>query len=267
MDCELVFIIPLKSAKVSADWNRTQEILRNTLTSVNLQPNSRAIVVCNESPQVDAEIVQTDVMVRSTDHSELRNDKMRKCHLGLKFAARYSPKRAMILDADDLLHRDLVHQVSRFDPSIGVIMRNGYRYIIGDSHLRRSFDYHNISASSVVFPYTPDVGRDPSDYYMTRMVHVKPIERAFRAEGIRYRYLRFPAGVYLRGTNDSMRDIDASARRDNPPPRATAKPSKIVRRTRDYFWKAAGKLAGNVRITEQHFTDFPGLNGYSSAAR
>ena len=120
MGIELAFIIPLKSAKVSSDWERTQEMLRNTLASVNQQPGCRAIVVCNEPPDVDATIVEANFQVQSLTFEEARNDKMRKCHLGLQHAASFSPKRAMLLDADDLVHREFVKHVSRFDPSFGV---------------------------------------------------------------------------------------------------------------------------------------------------
>ena len=258
MGIELAFIIPLKSAKVSSDWERTQEMLRNTLASVTQQPGCRAIVVCNEPPDVDATIVEANFQVQSLTFEEARNDKMRKCHLGLQHAASFSPKRAMLLDADDLVHREFMKHVSRFDPSFGVIVRHGYRYIIGDKHLRRSFVFHHMSASSIVFPYSQDLGSGPSDFYMTRQDHIKPIEAAFRAQGIPYGYLRFPACVYLRGSNDSMRDNVQLARRN-----AGTKRTSLRKRIRTYFWKALGRSIGNIQITKKHLEAFPGLAAYA----
>jgi hypothetical protein len=260
MDCELVFVIPLKSAKVASDWELTQKLLRSTLACVNSQPGSRAIVVCNEVPDVEATIVEADFQIADKTVAELRYDKMRKCHLGLQHAARFSPKRAMLLDADDLLHRDFVQHVTRFDPSVGLIARHGYRYTLGSRHLRRSSNYHNISASSMVFPYTPEVGPEYSDYYMTRQNHVKPIETAFRAQGIPYQYLRFPAGIYLRGSNDSIRDVCAIEQ-----PGQAAGGVLQWKRVRTIFRKAMGRSFRNVEITDELLRNFPGLAAHAAA--
>jgi hypothetical protein len=109
----------------------------------------------------------------------------------------------------------------------------------------------------MIFPFTTEIGDDFRDYYMTAQSHPKPIEKLFRKEGIPYKYLDFPAGVYLRGTNDSLRDVRAEQMGKKALTRAWR-----LKWFRVYGRKVVGKLFFDYRITDQHLRDFPGLADY-----
>src|SRR2546426_10364999 len=51
----LVFVVPLKSARISRDWSLTSRLFERCLRAICNQssPNFRVVVVCNERPITD----------------------------------------------------------------------------------------------------------------------------------------------------------------------------------------------------------------------
>jgi len=130
---EFMFGISLASARTSADWGRAQELLGHTLRSVLNQSDPRfSVVICGHERPDLPELDDPRVRFLESDQGPARNptgfrgDKMRKRRIiGALLRARgggyFFP-----LDADDLVHRDVVAHVRRDDNRRGYLIDRGY---------------------------------------------------------------------------------------------------------------------------------------------
>jgi glycosyltransferase involved in cell wall biosynthesis len=140
----LSFIIPLKSQKVSSDWEQTCKLLERTLKSLFNQVSSdyRVIVVCHEKPIVALEApnihyVELDFPApERKDLDNLRNDKYRKLSVGLAYSKELSASHVMFVDADDLISNRLAYFVSQHPKSNGWFLDKGYQYLEDEKILK-----------------------------------------------------------------------------------------------------------------------------------
>src|SRR5690606_30293405 len=130
-------IIPLKAKIVADNWQLTCQLLENTLFSLKNQTSQsfKVVVVGHDIPELSEETAQLITFsqcsfeLRRVNHSgEITHytqidrilDKYRKIGQGLRILKKYNCQYYIVLDADDLLHKDLIKYVLQNKD------RNGY---------------------------------------------------------------------------------------------------------------------------------------------
>ncbi|MEL6798970.1 MAG: hypothetical protein AAFO80_03755 [Pseudomonadota bacterium] len=214
--------------------------------------------------------MQTDIRIDGKfSFEKARLDKQRKVLYGLLSARELNPDRAMVLDSDDLIHKDLVDYAAG-RPAEGLVINRGYRYQLSKPKLRKSRNYHMISGSSMIFPYrSADFPgsleyEDVEHHFMSRMAHPKPIEKIFSDNGVSFENVPFYAGVYVRGHNDSIRDHFRPSSKQNAV--VTLNTGKLGARLTSRAWKIYGRLIGTRKIDGDLKDQFPGLKVYTDRA-
>ena len=174
----LVFIVPIKSAKISRDWKLSSRLFERCLRAICNQTsqNFRVVVVCNEKPETrfthpNVHYIEVDFPPPVADPAEQRTtgyeygyskdiarknaDKARKLHVGLDYAHRYNPTHSMVVDADDCVSRRLAEFVEKNPGETGWYFKRGYMYPEGRRLLylnRKNFNV--ICGSSVIIAYS-----------------------------------------------------------------------------------------------------------------
>jgi hypothetical protein len=171
----LIFIIPVKSQKITKSWELLSRLLDRTLKSICNQtcPNFQVVVVCNQKPNVrfmhpNIHYVEVDFpapqpipqdqkemvgydYIRSLDIANKNADKSRKILTGIAFAAKLNPSHLMVVDADDCVScrlAEFVHQNPNYD---GWVMRKGYMYREGSNLLYVNIKrFNHVSGTSVI---------------------------------------------------------------------------------------------------------------------
>lgn len=147
----LIFIVPLKSARVADSWERVSQLLARTVASACAQtsPEFRVVVACHEIPaggfsHPRLEFVQVNYPPPSpSDRSDMRADMQCKHLVAFRRAREYSPSHVMFLDSDDLVSNRLAEFVARHSSENGWYMRSGYFFCERQLRLyveRRRFD-------------------------------------------------------------------------------------------------------------------------------
>lgn len=149
----LVFIIPIKSPKVSNSWEQVSRLFERCVRSICNQtsPEFRVIVVCHEKPhikfshphilyhEVDLPIIKLDPEQKYKSaryYCEERNkDKERKILMGMVHARTLKPSYVMPVDADDCVSKRLAEFVNRNSHSNGWFISDGYEYQEGSRRI------------------------------------------------------------------------------------------------------------------------------------
>lgn len=133
-DRRVFFAIPLVGRKDEAQWARVNELLALTIGSISNQTsgNFTALVCGHDVPDcltnrdlVNVEFLPAD-FARPQTIAEGRQDKNRKRRAIAVEVRRRGGGYFMYLDADDLIHRDLVRTISDDDNGIGYLITRGY---------------------------------------------------------------------------------------------------------------------------------------------
>ncbi len=130
---EVTFGIPLMSARVARDWPSTEKLFAATLRSVFNQTGTdvRVIVACHEQPNIE-EVSDGRVIIRPVDFDiprfrwEMEIDRMRKLEVLGSELRRLGGGWMFILDADDLVSKDLANNIRSSDAK-AIMIRRGYR--------------------------------------------------------------------------------------------------------------------------------------------
>jgi hypothetical protein len=169
----LGFIIPLKSKIVSTDWTVTCGLLDQTLKSLKNQTSQDfvVIVVGHEKPDLSIEwnqqyqfasspftLASLKIKPGTEIHSYLdinyNTDKLQKLAVGLQILALACPDYYMMLDADDILHKEFVSYVGNTKAANGYIARLGYEYYLKQRKLIASENLHKICGSTTVIHHS-----------------------------------------------------------------------------------------------------------------
>ncbi len=151
----IVFLVPLKSAKISKSWKVTSEIFEKTARSICNQDcdKFRLVVVCHEKPEIGFEspfldYIQVDFPAPENDdigYDTKRKDKAKKLLIGAEYSSKFNPSHLMVVDADDFVSNKLASFVDKNADQAGYIFNNGYVYESGSRflyYLRRHFVHH-----------------------------------------------------------------------------------------------------------------------------
>lgn len=142
----LVFVIPLKSQKVSNSWNLVSTLFERCVKSVCNQTSNdfRVIVVCNEKPSIDFShphltYLEVDFPLPAANVEARDLDKGRKILTGLVYAGHFNPSHTMVVDADDCVSMRLAELVNQNPQCNGWFLSRGYVYQDGSKliYLRR----------------------------------------------------------------------------------------------------------------------------------
>lgn len=173
----LVFIIPIKSPKLSRDWALTSALFERSARAICNQtsPKFRVVVVCNEKPVTqfhhpNIHYVEVDFPPPMSDPNEAATrgyefalskdiarknaDKARKIRTGLDYAERFQPTHTMVVDADDLVSNRLAEFVAQNPQGAGWYFKTGYLYTEGSRFLFVNRQHFNvICGTSVIVSY------------------------------------------------------------------------------------------------------------------
>ena len=165
---EFMFGISLASRRVSVDWGRTQELLGHTLRSLLNQSDPRfSVVICgHERPEL-AELADPRVRFVEADGSPpqdssgFRGDKMRKRRLIGSILRQRGGGYFFPLDADDLVHRDVVAHALQDDNRRGYLIETGYTLDYANRNLAPvpgawSVSFDRSCGSSAAIFFAPD---------------------------------------------------------------------------------------------------------------
>jgi O-antigen/teichoic acid export membrane protein len=162
---KFAFAIPLKPRDACVDWAQTQANLRRTIRSIrNAHGGDDAIiaVACHEPPDLGAEAgvkILTAAFPPPVAQSTGKYDKARK----RRFAGAWLRRElggedvyVMFLDADDLIHRDLLRHAFAHGQG-SYLIDQGYVFDSASGVLwRRGTDFHQICGSSFVCAFGPE---------------------------------------------------------------------------------------------------------------
>ena len=173
----LVFIVPLKSARISRSWSLSNRLFERCLRSICAQTsaNFRVVVVCNEKPDIrfshpSVHYIEVDFPPPfpephekhtggyeygfSRDIARKNADKARKIHTGLDYAASYHPTHSMVVDADDCVSSRLAAFVEKNPQCDGWFFKRGYMYPEGGRFLYYNVrNFYQICGSSVIIAF------------------------------------------------------------------------------------------------------------------
>ncbi|MEQ9373409.1 glycosyltransferase family 2 protein [Coleofasciculus sp. F4-SAH-05] len=155
----IVFVVPLKSAKVSKSWDYVSSLFERCLKSLCNQTLSsfKVIVVCHEKPNIKFNhpyVTYVEVKFTSpkpTDYDEKRLDKIKKAVKGLTLADELQPSHTMVVDADDCVSKRLAEFVHHNSQCNGWFIDKGYRYDDGSEHiLTVNKNFYKLCATSII---------------------------------------------------------------------------------------------------------------------
>lgn len=211
----LIFLIPLKSAKVAVSWERASRLLARTIASACGQssPDFHVVVACHEIPAGDfshpaLEFIQVEYPAPSPlDPTGMREDKKRKLQVALRRALEYSPSHVMFLDSDDLVSRQLAEFVAAHSAENGWYLKSGYFYCERQPLLyleRRRFDQWSGSSHIVRPEHLGFLERmdDRLFFYHTRLT------RDLQKRGTPVRPLPFKGAVYTISHGENFNDYE-----------------------------------------------------------
>ncbi|HYX15762.1 MAG TPA: glycosyltransferase family 2 protein [Nostoc sp.] len=215
----LVFVIPLKSQKVSNSWERVTQLFERCLKSVCNQtsPNFHAIVVCHEQPKIEFNHPQiTYITVDFPPANEANpiargeTDKGRKILKGLMYARQFSPTHTMAVDADDCISKNLATFIQQHPNSNGWFIDKGYKYQEGSEYIyikRKNF-YTICNTSNIIrydlnfLPENAEYNRGYG-YYRYYIDHAK-VRGILENKANPIEPLPFPGAVYILETGENL---------------------------------------------------------------
>jgi len=221
----VTFGISLKSATVSNDWDQTQILLGGTLRSIFRQsdPRWRVIICGHEMPDIP-EMADRRVEFVASEHRPpqggvgrlARADKYRKRFIIGERLRSLGGGYFMALDADDLLHRDLV--ATGLATQHGCLITTGYIFDAASNAIAPmpgvlSVDFDRICGSMAIIQHEqedfPQSWNDEAfaSHFGRLMSH--GYARGIQEESGRpLSIVPFPAAIYVTNTGENITYID-----------------------------------------------------------
>lgn len=232
-----VFGIPLVSRKIASDWSNVIFLLGNTLRSILAQsdPDFRILIAGNEQPDIPelgdprVEFLVCPSPEKSTlTKKEMMWDKgSKKERLG-KRLRQLGGGFLMLVDADDLVHRDVVSHARK--STHGCIARMGYSLDVRRSAIfdlpaltGRPFDQTCGTCAVVRFsvedlPAPDSDWQASSDLYFYRLSFAS--HRKWAKVAVEHQRpladFPFPATAYIVNHSSNWSEVDLAARPRNP---------------------------------------------------
>ena len=132
------FIVPLKSPKVSKNWQQVLKLYERTIRSICNQtnPNFRVVVISNVIPDINfqhpnIEYILVDFYPKTSEIKTKYLDKGRRLLTGMIHVKNSQSTHVMIVDSDDCVSKHIVEfvaQNSRDSRNSGWFVNSGYVY-------------------------------------------------------------------------------------------------------------------------------------------
>lgn len=218
----LLFLIPLKSSKVSNSWENTCLLLERSLRSICAQTHAdfKVLVVCHEKPQLAFQHAAIEFLSvdfprpKPVDYNEAfpmrepNRDKHKKVLFGLLHAQTLGPSHVVLMDADDLVSQQLVAFVGQNETSPGWYIEQGFEYCEGSEKLVFIKDrfYGKCGSSHIVrFDLLEKIAQNTSiDTVDHRFLHHQDVRRLVEEQGAALAPLPFPGAVYVTNHGDNV---------------------------------------------------------------
>ncbi|WP_199314308.1 glycosyltransferase family A protein [Planktothrix sp. FACHB-1365] len=218
----LLFVIPLKSSKVSKSWELVSKLVERTLKSICNQtsPDFRVIVVCHEKPQIEfnhpnISYIEVDFPIPEQDLKSKRLDKGRKILWGLIEGRQFNPSHTMIVDADDCVSKHLAGFVNQNPQNNGWFVNKGYVYQPGSKfiYLRRKA-FNKLCGTCNIIKYElhnlpDDISQDYPEINLFYASH-QDVENEIAQSGNPIKALPFIGAVYIVGNQENIYLRDSS---------------------------------------------------------
>ena len=156
----LIFVVPLKSPRVSNDWTNFSALFERCLRSITSQTceDHRVIVVGNEWPKTDffhpkVEFLELDLPIPE-GRAGKNADKAKKLLHGFDYAKRYNPQHLMAVDADDCVSKRIAEIVKKSPDCPGWLLNRGYLWKEGSkvAYLNTYNFNHSCGSSAIIRP-------------------------------------------------------------------------------------------------------------------
>lgn len=208
----LIFIIPIKSSKVSTSWFEVCRLFERCLRSVCNQISSdfHVIVVCNEKPQItfhhpQVKYLEVDFPAPAPNYFAKMNDRSKKVVAGLLAAKEIQPDYVMLVDADDCISRHIASFVHQHPKNNGWFIDKGYEYIDGSPMISiRRKDFYKMCGTSNIINYNLFTLPEKLMAYENitgydEFITGHSLSRSILAErGTPIQPLPFPGAIYIR---------------------------------------------------------------------
>jgi hypothetical protein len=205
----LVFIVPLKSQKLTESWEKTCYLLERTLSSICQQTcnHFRIIVVCNERPIIRfessfVEYLQVKLPVPKNEWWEKDKDKAKKLRIGADYSKRFNPSYLMVVDADDLVSNKIAAFIRNKSEQNGYFLNAGYVHESGSKllyYLRKDFGLY-CGTSIIIKPNLFELLFEQGIYEHNG----SPL----LSHGVALENLPFCGGIYSRGNGENIFAIE-----------------------------------------------------------
>lgn len=216
----LVFIVPLKSKRVSKSWPKVCQLFERSIRAICNQTSDqfRAIVVCNEKPDIAFDhpyihylsVEFPDAPEEKTRVARGLADKGRKVLSGLIEAQKFSPTHTMSVDADDCVSSRLAEYVNQHPEDNGWFLQKGYKYLNNTDflYIKRQEFYRQTGTANILrydlndIPESPEFNRG-CGYYLFHINH-QDLKGKMANQGTPLNPLPFPGAVYVIGSGENM---------------------------------------------------------------
>lgn len=219
-NAEVLFCIPLKAKAVSNDWDIVNRNLQNTIQCLLDQSDARwrAIVCCQDRPDCLPDDPRVEFLPHQMPPDPDKSDKRSKLNAMYDHVAKMRrwDGYLFLLDADDIIHPELVKYFLSDRDRAGYIMPLGYMYDVQADSLgfmqpKSLFRYgsrpfwKNCGSCSAIRLDLRD-GPGFIELMRWRGRHTEQTER-LAAFGVHLKEVDFPAGVCVvnHGDNDRLR--------------------------------------------------------------
>ncbi len=217
MPSRFVFAIPLKPRAVAQDWDLIVNNLSHTLRSILNSANGAFTVAVASHDELPAAMVADDrisVLRAPFKHEPDPQKGERDKYAKIRFIGSWLREQGlddfylMFLDADDLIHKDLVGTVLETDNRLGFLLRDGYRLdtTSGDLALQPENFFHSCGSCYVGYfrhSELPQSLGDTEAYYSQFVKHRERGELATE-HGRPPETLPYPGVVYVTNHSESV---------------------------------------------------------------
>lgn len=217
----MVFIVPVKSARVAKSWSRVSQLFERTVKSICHQtcPDFQVIVACHERPEIDfshprVSYLEVDFPVpvwqptgkTKQDYADLRRDKSRKIWKALIEAGTWEPSHVMFVDADDCVSNRIAEFVKQNSQHNGWFVDRGYEYEDGTNRIlpRKEGFYQKCGTSHIVkYPLleAESLKYEDIDYEYMRHSHLK---KFLEKKGKYLEPLPFTGSIYITENRENI---------------------------------------------------------------
>lgn len=220
----LVFVVPIKSAQISTNWEVFSVLVERTMKSISQQTsqNFKIVAVCHEIPVMkfqhpNLEYVQVDFLpptdeniaaADSADNPDPLNyrngakeaDKAKKIMKGVEYGKKYNPSYYMVVDADDCINKNIVKFVEENpNENAGWYFKKGYIYNEGSNLIFLNRNTFNVLCGTCIIVKADQMDnlleKEPKELFNHDLVNLP--------NGNKLLPLPFPGAIYSLGNTEN----------------------------------------------------------------